>query len=308
MTKVGIIVLNWKQPKITVNLVNSLLKIDHHNFSYQIFLVDNASPDNSYHLFQKKYHRQPLVSLIHNESNLGYVEGNNQGIKNALTQSCDYLLILNNDVLVKKDFLDILVKTAKSSKKLAVFSPKIYFAPGYEFYSDRYSTNQRGKIIWSVGGILDWNNVYGSNLGIDEYDQGQYDRQSRHLDFLSGCCLFIPRQVFKKIGLFDPKYFMYFEDVDFSQKAKNAGISLKTIPNSVIWHLNAQSSGAGGPLHDYFISRNRLLFGFRYAPVRTKLALIRESFRLLIHPQTNHWKKRGIIDFYLGRFGRGSWQ
>jgi GT2 family glycosyltransferase len=78
-------------------------------------------------------------------------------------------------------------------------------------------------------------------------------------------------------------------------------------PQSVIWHLNAGSSGSGSSLHDYFLTRNRLKFGFKYTKFRTKLALFRESLRILFKSPSS-WQKRGVIDFYLGVSGKGSWQ
>ncbi|MFA5532831.1 MAG: glycosyltransferase, partial [Candidatus Shapirobacteria bacterium] len=122
------------------------------------------------------------------------------------------------------------------------------------------------------------------------------------------CCLLISSKVFKKIGLLDEKFFMYLEDVDFCQRAKQAGFKLAYIPKSKIWHVNSGSSKSGGDLHDYFITRNRLLFGFRYAKAKTKFALFRESIRFLISPSTSSWKKKAVIDFYFKKLGKGSWK
>jgi hypothetical protein len=96
------------------------------------------------------------------------------------------------------------------------------------------------------------------------------------------------------------------EDSDLTQRAVNAGYKLRLIPESVIWHCNSGSSKPGSSLQDYFITRNRLLFGFRYASFRTKFALFRESIRFLF--TGSMWRKKGVLDFYFGRFGKGSWQ
>lgn len=308
MTRLAIIVLNWKQPKLTINSIDSILKISHLFFTFQIILVDNGSPDDSLFQFGKKYSDNKQVVIIKNESNLGYVEGNNTGIRYALKYNFDYVLIINNDVLVKPDFLDILIKQANSKPGLDILGPKIYFAPGYEYHHDRYSARERGKIIWSVGGRMDWPNIIGSNIGIDEYDRGQYDRiRPSAIDFISGCCILIKVKVFQKIGMFDSRFFLFLEDSDFCQRAKRAGFHLSIAPKSVIWHLSSQTTGAGSFLHDYFITRNRMLFGFRYAGFRTKLALIRQSVTILFF-DLSFWKRKGVIDFFLGKFGRGSWQ
>src|SRR3989344_2902107 len=118
--------------------------------------------------------------------------------------------------------------------------------------------------------------------------------------------MFMRRNVLEKSGLFDEKYFMYYEDTDLSLRIKKNGFKLFYIPQAIVWHKVAQSSGIGSELNDYFITRNRLLFGMKYAKIRSRFALYRESLRLL--SSGRKWQKKGVIDFYLGRFGKGSWR
>lgn len=301
----AIIILNWCQSKITIDTVDSILKNKSSGFKYHLFIIDNASTDNSVSQLKNKYRHQKKVSIHQSGRNLGYTGGNNFGLKIALKQKYTHFLIANNDILVKPDFLQKLFLESQKYPE-AILTPKIYFAPGYEYFKDRYQKSDIGKVIWSVGGKVDWDNIYGSNLGIDEVDHGQYDHQNSDLDFISGCCLLVPRKVFKSIGLFDEKYFLYFEDADFTQRAKRIGYQLRLVPQSHIWHLNSASSKPGSSIQDYFITRNRLLFASRYASYRAKFALFRESIKFLF--SGNHWKKVAVKDFYLHRFGRGSWQ
>ena len=305
MTKIAIIVLNWNQPQLTLDTIDSLKNIKSTSYKHKIFLIDNNSTDKSLYIFQKKFKTNPTIEIIKNNKNLGYV-GNNIGIKKAIKQNYDYILLLNNDVIVDSNFLEELYQGAKLGYDIV--GPKIYFAPGFEYHQDWYSKKEIGKVIWSVGGQMDWNNVYGSNIGVDQVDKGQFDQNNDKVDFLTGCCLMIDVKVFKKIGYLDEKYFMYLEDLDFCQKAIKNNFKLSYIYKSKIWHVNSGSSKSGGNLHDYFITRNRLYFGLNYASLKTKFALIRESFRQLISPNSSSWKKRGIIDFYLHKFNKGSWQ
>ena len=306
MVKIAIIVLNWNKPDLTINTVDSLLKITHHGFDFQIFLVDNGSSDNSISLFEERFSKQSLVKILQVGSNLGFVGGNNFGIKQSLKLGFDYVLLINNDVSVDPDFLSNLLKAAKD--KYAISAPKIYFSPGCEYHHDRYSKSEIGHVLWFAGGQIDWNNIYGSHIGVDEVDHGQFDKINPNIDFLTGCCLLIQKDVFDQIGLLDEKYFMYLEDADFCQKAKKKGYKIAYIPQSKIWHINAGSSKSGGDLHDYFLTRNRLIFGLRYAKLRTKIALIKESIVQLVSPSTAKWQKNGIIDFYIKKLGKGSWQ
>lgn len=307
MDTISIIVLNWRTPSLTVDTVNSLLKIDHNGFKFRIYIIDNGSGDDSLPQFHRNFDNNKLVYIHDTGSNLGYVDGNNVGIQLAISKdNPDYLLVINSDVVVKKNFLEVLHKFLVAHKDHGMVGPKIYFAPGYEFHKERYSKSEKGKVIWSVGGKIDWNNVYGSNLGIDDVDNGQYDQNNSEVDYLSGCCLLIRRQIVDKIGPFDSRYFMYSEDADYSRKIINHGYKIAYLYQSVIWHVNSGSSGRG-PIHDYFLTRNRLLFGFRYCSLRTRFALFRDSIKILF-TSPFPWQRIGVRDFYLQRLGKGSWK
>lgn len=290
---------------MTNDTIKSILKIDARGFNYKIFLVDNGSSDQSFEIFQKEYSNNPKVEIIETHANLGFVGGNNVAIKRILKSDFDHVLLINNDVIVDPEFLKNLIK---NTSKYQLLAPKIYFAPGYEYHVDRYRPKEKGHVLWFAGGQMDWNNIYGSHIGVDEVDHGQRDQINDQVDFLTGCCLLIDRRVFEKIGLLDEKFFMYLEDADFCHRAKLAGFKMAYIPDSKIWHINSGSSKSGGDLHNYFLTRNRLLFGFRYAKLKTKLALFKESLTQIFNPSISKWQKTGIIDFYLQKLGKGSWQ
>ena len=117
--------------------------------------------------------------------------------------------------------------------------------------------------------------------------------------------MFLTKEVLEKVGLFDEKYFMYYEDTDLSLRIRKAGFKVLYVPTGIVWHKIAQSSGIGSDLNDYYITRNRLLFGVKYAKLRTKLALFKESIRFLINGRK--WQKRAVIDYFIGNFEKGSW-
>jgi len=305
MTNIAAVVLNWNKPELTIDSVDSILKIDQSGFKLKIFLVDNGSSDNSLELFRQKYKSNSQVEVVATNSNLGFVGGNNFILYRLIKDKYSHFLLINNDVLVDPHFLKNLVK---NTPKYQLLSPKIYFAPGYEFHAVRYSKKEKGRVIWFAGGKFDWDNVYGSHIGVDEVDRGQYDQINDQVDFLTGCCLLISRRVFEKIGFLDEKFFMYLEDADFCQRAKLNDFKMAYVPDAKIWHINSGSSKSGGDLHNYFLTRNRLLFGFRYASLRTKLALIKESVVQLLNPSISKWQKTGIKDFYFQKFNKGSWQ
>jgi len=311
MKKIFLIILNYNGWQMTLDCLNSLGKVVCDDLEVEIVVVDNGSADDSVLKIKNSDIKNCLkiknlkLKIIENLINLGFAEGNNVGIRYALKNGADYVCLLNNDTRVDSDFLTELVKAAQSDEKIGLVGGKIYFEKGYEFHKERYKDNEKGKIIWYAGGLIDWNNVYTTHRGVDEMDFGQYD-QSGETDFVNGCLMFAKREVFEKIGLFNKKYFLYFEDADLSVRAKKAGFKLFYCPKTKIWHLNSGSSGSGSGLHDYFTTRNRMLFGMKYAPIRAKIALVKESFKLLVKGRS--WQKKGIKDFYLGKFGKGNWK
>ncbi|MCH7951997.1 glycosyltransferase family 2 protein [Patescibacteria group bacterium] len=294
-TKVTIVILNYNGKQDTLKCLESIRKLVQDKVQVETFVVDNGSSDDSVKSVKKQF---PQVKVIENRKNLGFCEGNNVGVKAAFKEGADYVLILNNDTLVDPLLVEELVKTAKR-EHADVASPKIYFAPGYEFHKDRYNQEERGKVIWYAGGLIDWKNVLPSHRGVDEVDQGQFD-QSGETKFVTGCATLVSKEVFEDIGLYDPVYMFYFEDADFSIRARKRGYKVLYTPKAVLWHKNAASfGGSGSPFQDYFITRNRLIFGLRHAPIRSKFALLRESLRFLAKGPAR--RRRAIADAMLRR-------
>ncbi len=305
MKKVFLIILNWNGGEMTAKCLESVEKTKNDGLGLEVVVVDNGSTDGSVDKLKVQSAKCKVkVTILENKKNLGFAEGNNVGIKYALENGADFVCLLNNDTRVAPDFLVQLIKAANSSEKIGIVGGKIYFEKGYEFHKEKYGAEDLGKVIWYAGGKIDWQNVYASHRGVDETDRGQYE-EAEETEYVNGCLMLVKRGVFEKIGLLDPRYFLYFEENDFCQKAKKAGFKLYFAPKSIIWHLNAGSSAPGSGLHDYFLTRNRLLFGFRWTGPRARMALVRESLKLLLRGRP--WQKIGVRDFYLGRWGKGSW-
>jgi hypothetical protein len=303
--KIFVVVLNWNGKKDTLECLDSLEKIVVKDYKLFVLVVDNGSVDGSVKLFQKIKFKNGGLEIIENKENLGFAGGNNRGIRHAIKQGADYILILNNDIVVDKNIIVEFLKTVSQKKKAGLVSPKIYFYKGFEFHKKRYSRKELGKVIWSVGGQIDWKNVYSTNRGVDEVDKGQFNLE-REIDFATGACVFCSAEALREVGYFDEKYFLYLEDVDLSLRMRKAGWRILYTPQGSVWHKVSQSSGIGSELNDYFTTRNRLYFGVKYAPIKSKLALLKESVRFLI--EARKWQKIGVRDYYLGRFGKGSWK
>ena len=241
-TKVEVIILTWNGKEDTIECLNSLQKVKYENFD--ITIVDNASTDDSVEIIAAEF---PSVKLIKNNTNLMYAGGNNVAIKEALNGDATHILILNNDTILHEDFLEHLVKAFRSEEKIGIVVPKI------NYYNNR-------KLIWYAGGFVNFftGNIY--HRGLRKHDDGNYDL-SHEVDYATGCCMLIKRELFEEIGLLDEAYYIYTEDVDFSFKAQAAGYKVVFEPRSLIWH---KVSSATGGAFSFFKIKNKFRSNMRF--------------------------------------------
>lgn len=290
--KVVTVVLSFNSRKYIEDCLRSLK-------GNKVVVVDAGSTDGSSEFIVEKF---PELKLIVVKENLGYAGGNNLGIKYALESGADLIWVVNPDIVVAPDALSEAMKAMTDN--VAVVASKVYFAAGFEFHKEKYKKNDLGKVIWYAGADNDWDNVYAKHWGINEVDKGQFNKK-KEIGYATGSSMLLRSEVLKKTGLIDEKYFMYYEENDLCQRIKKAGYKLIYAPQSIVRHKVGQAAGIGSGLADYYIARNRMLFGMRWAPWRSKFALIRESVKLLFTGRP--WQKIGIRDFYLGKFGKGSY-
>lgn len=304
MKTVFISILNFNGKINTLECIESLKKINTSGFNLTIVVIDNGSSEK----FDLKESSDESIrfKFIRSKDNLGFSGGHNLGIKYALSKGADYIVILNNDTYADKNFLEEILKVAEKDEKIGILAPKIYFAPGYEFHKEKYKENELGKVFWYAGGKMDWKNVIGHHRGVDLVDKGQFD-EVEETELVTGCCMMIKKEVLGKVGMFDERYYLYYEDSDLNIRAKKEGFKIIYVPKAVIFHKNAGSAGgSGSKLQDYYITRNRLIFAMKYASIRAKFALFRESLKILFTGR--FWQKRGVLDFYLRRLGKGSYK
>jgi hypothetical protein len=203
---------------MTMECLFSLKKIGYPN--YEIVLVDNASEDDSVAAVRENF---PEVAIIENKRNLGVAGGRNVGIKHGLERGMDYLLLLDNDTIVHKDFITEMVKVGEENDRAGILTAKIYF----------YSRRDK---IWSAGCHSSLVRGKYTLIGYEEVDKGQYD-ETKEVDQAPGCCLMIKKEVIDKIGILDEKFVQYFgEDVDWCLRAKKRGYKIMYVPKATLWH------------------------------------------------------------------------
>ena len=293
---VGIIVLHWTGVDDTRQCLNSLRAIGYSN--RRLYLVDNASFDQGGVRLKDEFKSD--VHFIRNQTNLGFAGGNNVGLRQALTDGCEFVLIINNDTTVKPDFLDRLVETALADESIGLIGPKIL------------SFEPKDK-IWFSGGRIQWSSgVRIGHRGVGEADCGQYDL-TEPTDWLTGCCVLARRSAIEKAGLMPAEYFLYFEDVDWSVAIQRAGFKLVFEPRSVIWHKEASESASFNPQKLYYQARNYPQFVKRYANRWQRIIFVvffivyygQLMIRNLLAGRSKSipmiwW---GLQDYFRGRFG-----
>jgi len=262
---IGVITVNYNQYQLTREFLDSLATVKNAN-DLSVYIADVSTKKEIF-----KIDKYPMKVIVISLPNNGYAFGINEGTKYFILKGFDKFCAINNDILFDKNFA---IEAENGFKKIDIFGGKIYYAPGYEYHK-KYQKKDFGKVLWYAGGIVDWKNVYISHRGVDEVDNKQFEKLEE-TDFITGCMLFFSKKVVDQIGFWDKKYFLYFEDFDFCERAKIARFKLFYNPKIIIWHKNAQSTGGSGSLlHQKYQRKNRLIFGLKYAPFRTKLNLIK---------------------------------
>lgn len=298
--KISFIVLNYKSVEDTVSLISQIRQCAPvTGCKVEIIIVDNDYSS----LLETKYKKSPDAIYLKSSSNLGFAAGNNIGINYALDNKADIVVMINNDTEVPKDFIRRLSSSEITNKSVGAIGGLIYFAKGFE-YESGYREQDLGKVVWYGGGKIDWNNVYVGHNHVNEIDNGQF--KPVQTPFITGCLLIVRSEVLRQVGNFDERYCMYLEDADLCERIKKKGFKLFFDPRIKLWHKVAQGSGIGSSLNDYFLTRNRLLFGFTYTNTRTKFALVRESLKKII--SGTKAQKQAIKDFYFKNYGWGSWK
>jgi GT2 family glycosyltransferase len=240
--KVGIVTVTYNSRPVLEDFLSS---IEGQNFKDQVlYAVDSGSTDETVQYLSSRLPSN--ARLIDNKSNVGFAAGTNQGIRAALQDGCDAVLVINNDVVFGPDLIGQLAD-ALGRNQGDMSTPLMYY-------------HEPGNLIWAAGGFfkplrgyLNW------HRGMRQIDAGQYNQEQR-VTFAPLCCVLIRREVFDRVGFLDERFFTYAEDADFMYRCAKNDIPMWYVPEAKLWH---KVSSLTGELSDFMVRysiRGRIYF------------------------------------------------
>ena len=269
---------------MTSECIRSVLAVDSGNF--EIIVVDNGSSDGSAQMLPQEF---PQVIVLPQETNLGFAAGCNVGVRYALAKGAEYVLLLNNDTFVARDFLSEMLAVMESDPTIGAVCPKIYFA------------SQPNKLWYAGADFSLWMGTL-RHRGWKEIDHGQFDHPEE-ITRATGCAMLVRCSALGDVGLLDEQFWAYAEDLDWSLRFLKQGYRLMYAPKARLWHYDGATSvksmGRGseamrqflGTRNMIFVARKHLCwwhvpsylltFVFNHIAFYTALRLWRRDFRAL---------------------------
>jgi len=242
--RVGVVVLDWNGARDTLAAVASVVA-DRGDVDLDVIVVDNASREP---VLDEVRRRHPAVRTVANPRNEGYAGGNNEGIRLALDAGAEFVLVLNNDAVLRPGAIRALVDTARADPAIAAVGAKILCA-------------EDPSRLWLGWGEISWRQSLVRLVGAGAPDGPRWSG-ARDVPWVSGCAILLARRALERIGLFDEEYFAYHEEVDWCARAREAGLRVVWQPAAVVLHRGQASSG--GPVYvsrrQYLAARNMVRF------------------------------------------------
>jgi len=240
--RVLVIILTWNTRSETESCVESVLQLDHDRFD--VLVIDNDSQDDTVEALTRRFGDR--VMLQRNSSNLLFAGGMNVGLQYGLDHDYDYILMLNNDILVDPAMLRELLAVAYSSESIAAVGPKIFYI-------------EPADVLWCAGGELSLWKGWPRHRGLRQKDAPEFNTV-RDVDYLTGAAILLRSEALRRVGLLDTGFAMYAEDADWAFRARTAGYRLAYAPAARMWHHVSAAAGA----HSLFKIRRRMRSQFRF--------------------------------------------
>ena len=231
--KVSIIIINYKSEKPLLSCLKKIYSGSNNKKSFEIIIVNNGTGNLK---LMKGILKFPKITLINTNANIGFAAGVNMGI---MTAKNNLILLLNPDTLIEPKSISFLVSCLRKNKA------GIAGGANYKFNRERHNTYVRKPNIYTY--LFDYTNLRKLIPGDYFHKRHYYLDQpfpvsKKNVDAVSGSFMLIDKKVINKIGLFDERYFMYLEDIDYCLRAGEAGFKVLFCPKSSIKHIGGYSS------------------------------------------------------------------
>jgi GT2 family glycosyltransferase len=290
---VAIVILHLDQWEALLGCLESCRKLDYDN--HELIVVENGPTASRW----RQAARPPRdVRVVTSPANVGYAAGNNLGVRDATSRGADYVLLLNDDALVVPELLRALVEAGERMADVGGLGPLVV------------DVDDPTK-VWFAGAVFDAGQGDIRSLEVGAPEWGGLVES----DYVTGCCLLIKRSTLERVGLFDERFFLYWEDTDWGLRARRAGLRNLVVPRVWVRHRVAASSGGlASPLRLYHRTRSHLAFLQRHAPAalgRLHRRLVRDVVWLALKSESlgRLGAARAILaalrDYHLGRTGAG---
>jgi GT2 family glycosyltransferase len=248
--KLSIVIICWNDWKVIENCLRSIFG-GTRTVRFEVIVSDNGSTDGSVEKIRAQF---PSVRVVENGANLGFAKGNNAGIREA---TGDYVLILNPDTIIHDGSLDRWVEFAERHPEAGAFGCRVHNPDGsYQRSARPFPTISRYLV--SAFGLRFLGRLPHPVLS-DEYEGWEGDTE-REVDWQSGCCVMLRRDLLQKLGGFDEQFFYQFEEVDLCRRVWKSGFRIRFTPAVSITHLGGQSVGRFPLRFAIEVCRN----GYRY--------------------------------------------
>lgn len=244
MEKVAIILVNYNGAAYNDKCLESIFESTVAD-RIQVIIVDNHSTDGSREELHQRWVADERVHVIELEENVGFAKANNVGIRRAMEQGITHYLLLNNDTEIATDAVECMWRCHEENN--CIVTPKIYYA------------DQR-DVLWSAGGRFTPIIKKPVQIGLNEKDSEQYN-QSVDCDFANGCAILFDKEIVDKTGLLDESFFLYYEDTEFSARARKEGVRIRYCADAKVYHkVNGSTKGNHSRANVYYITRNWLIY------------------------------------------------
>lgn len=292
MADIAALLLNWRQPELTVQCLRDLVAAAVPGL--RIAVIDNGSSDGSVEALEPAVasaNRAGVpTQLLVLQQNLGFTGGMNVGFEWSKQQRCEFALVLNNDLRLQPGFLEPLVATLQNDVRVAAVTPTVLYPDG---------------TVWAQGGSLGFcPNALRLRGNGDR--PAPVDSGPESIDFAPGACVLFRLAEVLLVGGFDESYFMYWEDVDLSLRLKARGGRVVWLPWVRVTHLGGASAGGGrSPLRKYLMAKNSLRFLKTHGSLKQWIALLLLDVMslpvlLVLRPRAFVAKASGLLAGFVG--------